>query len=176
MLPSTGRGAALYIRSTRSDAVRVHTTSASSAEVPLVRALCSGDEAGFAVLVDRHHLEMLRLAGVYVRDRAVAEEVAQGTWLAALNSIARFEGRSSVKTWLFRILVNVAMKRAFGSDDPFRSRRRGPKPGPTRRPLLQGDSKTHLARTPIIGGGARELARQSRGMIARDRVASSWNW
>ena len=111
MLPSTGRGAALFIRGAKSDAVREHPTSAWRAEVPLVRALCSGDEAAFAALVDRHHLAMVRLASVYVRDRAVAEEVAQETWLAALNSITRFEGRSSVKTWLFRILVNVAMKR-----------------------------------------------------------------
>jgi RNA polymerase sigma-70 factor (ECF subfamily) len=80
-------------------------------EPELVAALQQGDEAAFAALVDRYHPSLVRLARLYVRDRAVAEEVAQETWLAVLNGIERFEGRSSLKTWLFRILTNRAKTR-----------------------------------------------------------------
>ncbi len=52
---------------------------------------------------------MLRLALVYVRDRAAAEEVVQDAWIGVLEGIGRFEGRSSLKTWVFRILTNRAM-------------------------------------------------------------------
>lgn len=80
-------------------------------EQELVAALKEGDEAAFAALVDRYHASLVRLARMYVRDRSVAEEVAQETWLAVLNGIDRFEGRSSLKTWLFRILTNRAKTR-----------------------------------------------------------------
>ena len=59
-------------------------------------------------LVDRYHAPLLRLAQSFVPNRAVAEEVVQDTWLGVLRGIDRFEGRSSLKTWLFRILVNRA--------------------------------------------------------------------
>ena len=62
-------------------------------------------------LVDRYSSSLLRLAQDFVRTRSVAEEVVQETWLAVLNGIDRFEGRSSLKTWLFRILVNKAKTR-----------------------------------------------------------------
>jgi RNA polymerase sigma-70 factor (ECF subfamily) len=74
----------------------------------LLLRLRSGDEQAFAALVERYHEPMLRLAASYVPSRAVAEEVVQDTWLAALRGLADFEGRSSLKTWLFRILVNRA--------------------------------------------------------------------
>jgi RNA polymerase sigma-70 factor (ECF subfamily) len=77
----------------------------------LVDALRAGDEAAFAELVDRYQGSLVRLARMYVRDRSTAEEVAQETWLAVLNGIDRFEGRSSFKTWLFRILTNRAKTR-----------------------------------------------------------------
>ncbi len=64
------------------------------------------------MLVDRHGAALLRLARTFVRDRAVAEEVVQETWLAVLNGIDRFEGRSSLKTWIFQILSNRARTRA----------------------------------------------------------------
>lgn len=76
----------------------------------LLRALQDGDEDAFAQLVDRHSPAMLRVAMAYVPSRAVAEEVVQETWLAALRDIDGFEGRSSLKTWLFGILTNLAMK------------------------------------------------------------------
>ena len=73
----------------------------------LVR-LRAGDEQAFGILVRRHHAAMLRLASGYVPNLAVAEEVVQDTWLGVLRGLDGFEGRSSVRTWLFRILVNRA--------------------------------------------------------------------
>ena len=75
-------------------------------------ALAAGDERAFAALVDRYGSALLRFALVYVRDRAVAEEIVQETWLGVLQGIERFEGRSSLKTWIFRILANRAKTRA----------------------------------------------------------------
>jgi RNA polymerase sigma-70 factor (ECF subfamily) len=77
----------------------------------LLRALRAGDERAFAALVDMYGPSLLRLAQLYVSSRAVAEEVVQETWLAVLTGIERFEGRSSLKTWLFRILTNKAKTR-----------------------------------------------------------------
>ena len=77
-------------------------------EVDLVNRLRRGDESAFAMLVERYHPQLVRLASSFVPNRAVAEEVAQDTWLAVVKGIEGFEGRSSFKTWLFRILVNRA--------------------------------------------------------------------
>jgi len=86
--------------------------AASPEEQRLLAALRGGDEAAFAQLVDRFGSSMLRLAMTWVSTRAVAEEVVQETWLGVLNGLDRFEGRSSLKTWIFRILSNTAKKRA----------------------------------------------------------------
>jgi len=64
------------------------------------------------MLIDRYHASMVRVARMFVRDRAVAEEVAQEAWLGVLTGLDRFEGRASLKTWLFRILTNRAKTRA----------------------------------------------------------------
>ena len=80
-------------------------------ERTFVAALRRGDEAAFVTLVERYGASLVRLARTFVRDRAVAEEVVQETWLAVLNGIDRFEERSSLKTWLFRILTNRAKTR-----------------------------------------------------------------
>jgi RNA polymerase sigma-70 factor (ECF subfamily) len=77
----------------------------------LVQRLREGDESAFVELIDRYGATMVRVAQMYVRDRATAEEVVQETWLAVLNGIDRFEERSSLKTWLFRILTNRAKTR-----------------------------------------------------------------
>ena len=74
----------------------------------LLLRLRSGDERAFVSLVERYHQPMLQLAASFVPSRAVAEEVVQDTWLAVLRGLEGFEGRSSLKTWLFRILVNRA--------------------------------------------------------------------
>ena len=75
----------------------------------LVDRLRAGDESAFAELVGRYHRLMLRVARGYVRTDAVAEEVVQEAWLAVVRGIERFEGRSSFKTWLLRIVANRAM-------------------------------------------------------------------
>jgi RNA polymerase sigma-70 factor (ECF subfamily) len=81
-------------------------------ETGLVLALRAGDEAAFMTLVERYQGAMVRLARVYVNDRAVAEDATQDAWLGVLRGVQRFEGRSSFRTWHFTILVNTAKARA----------------------------------------------------------------
>jgi RNA polymerase sigma-70 factor, ECF subfamily len=93
--------------------------AASDAE--LVEALRAGDEDAFEALVREYQPSLVRVARMYVPTQAVAEEVAQETWLGVLNGIDRFEGRSSLRTWIFRILTNIAKTRAVrdGRTVPF---------------------------------------------------------
>jgi len=77
-----------------------------------VMALRARDEAAFAELIDRYHSSLVRLAMSFVSSRAVAEEVAQEAWVGVLKGIDRFEGRSSLRTWIYRILTNTAKTRA----------------------------------------------------------------
>ena len=77
----------------------------------LLLALRRRDEQAFTTLVDRYHARLVRLASLFVANQAVAEEVAQETWIGVLQGIDRFEGRSSFRTWLFRILTNQAKRR-----------------------------------------------------------------
>ena len=77
-------------------------------DAELVTLLRAGDEEAFRFLVDRYHSSLLRLAQTMVPSRAVAEEVVQDTWLGLVRGIHRFEGRSSLRTWLFHVLVNRA--------------------------------------------------------------------
>ena len=88
------------------------TVELPPSERELVDALRRGDERVFAGLVDRHGAAMLRLARAYERDPAVAEEIVQDAWIGLLRGIEGFEGRSSLRTWLFRIVANVARTRA----------------------------------------------------------------
>ena len=85
---------------------------AGSAEAQLLEALRAGDEAAFAQLVREYQSSLVRVARIYVSTQAAAEEVAAETWLAVFNGLDRFEGRSSLKTWIFRILTNIAKTRA----------------------------------------------------------------
>ncbi|HSJ74540.1 MAG TPA: sigma-70 family RNA polymerase sigma factor [Miltoncostaeaceae bacterium] len=87
------------------------TTPAGPDEVALLRRLRARDEAALADLVERYHGALTRLALTFVPSRAVAEEVVQETWLGVIRGIDRFEGRSSLRTWVFRILVNRARTR-----------------------------------------------------------------
>src|SRR2546430_2776088 len=99
-------------------------------DAEIVAALKRGDEAVFAELVDAYSPGLMRMARMYVRDQAVAEEVVQETWIGVLRGIDRFEGRSSLKTWIYRILMNTARTRgqrearsvpfsaAAGGDEP----------------------------------------------------------
>jgi RNA polymerase sigma-70 factor, ECF subfamily len=81
-------------------------------DTELVEALRAGDEETFRTLVREWHSPLLRVAQIFVPSRAVAEEVVQETWLRVLGALERFEGRSSLRTWVFRILVNTAKTRA----------------------------------------------------------------
>ncbi|TMC00758.1 MAG: RNA polymerase sigma factor [Chloroflexi bacterium] len=78
---------------------------------PDLEALRSKDEAAFEALIGRYHGPMMRLAMTYLRDRGAAEDAIQETWLTCLKTLDRFEGRSSLKTWIFGILLNVARSR-----------------------------------------------------------------
>jgi RNA polymerase sigma-70 factor, ECF subfamily len=81
-------------------------------ESALLDALRHGDEDAFARLVGQHHASLRRVARLYVANAAIADEVVQDTWLGVIRGIWAFEGRSSLKTWIFRILVNRARTRA----------------------------------------------------------------
>ena len=88
------------------------TSRAVDSDVELVERLRAGDESAFVVLVGRYQQRMVRLAEATVGSRAVAEEVTQDTWLAVMRGVERFEGRSTLKTWLFKILLNRARSTA----------------------------------------------------------------
>jgi RNA polymerase sigma-70 factor (ECF subfamily) len=95
----------------------MHSTSGRPApghpgDHQVLRALREGDEQAFETLIDAYGRAMMRVAMTYVPCHAVAEEVVQETWLGVLNGLDRFEERSSLKTWIFRILVNTAKTRA----------------------------------------------------------------
>jgi RNA polymerase sigma-70 factor (ECF subfamily) len=114
-------------------------------ETALIAALRGGDEVAFARLVDQHAPAMLRVARGYVPSREIAEEVVQETWIALLKGIDNFEGRSSLRTWLFAVMINIAKARGVrerrdadtaiaaytdGTVDPARFREAGdPYPG-----------------------------------------------
>lgn len=93
----------------------------AEAEREFLQRLRAGDEAAFAAVVRRNHAAMVRLAGTFVGSRAEAEEVAQEAWMAVLGGLDRFEERSSLRTWIFAVLVNKARSRAVRErrDLPF---------------------------------------------------------
>jgi len=107
-------------------------------EMQLVEALRGGDERAFEQLIRMYQTALLRVVQMYVSSRAVAEEVVQETWVAVLNGIDRFEGRSSLKTWIFRIAANRAKTRGEreGRILPFSSL------GPPE-PAVEGDRFDH---------------------------------
>jgi len=85
----------------------------SREDTRLVEGLRAGDEAAFKELMRLYGPAMLRVARMYVSSRAVAEDVVQDAWVGVLRGIGRFEGRSSLKTWLFRIVANTAKTRGM---------------------------------------------------------------
>jgi RNA polymerase sigma-70 factor, ECF subfamily len=94
---------------------------ASKADAAVIAALRGGDEEAFTRLVDQHDAALRRIARLYVSSPAVADEVVQETWLAVIQGIWAFQGRSSLKTWILRILINRAKTRALreGRTVPF---------------------------------------------------------
>lgn len=95
----------------------------SETEALLLEKLRNGDEEVFVSLIQRYHSPMLRLAMIYLPNRSLAEEVVQETWLGILQGLKKFEGRSSLKTWMFRILLNIVKTRVQreGRSIPFSS-------------------------------------------------------
>jgi RNA polymerase sigma-70 factor (ECF subfamily) len=161
-------------------------TRATEDEDALVAALKGGDESAFAALVDRHAPGMLRVARGYVPSREIAEEVVQETWIALLKGIDSFEGRSSLRTWLFTVLINIAKRRGVrerrdadvavmaytgGTVDPARFRGTAdPYPGHWR----QDEVPSPFPATPegsVLGDELIALARRELGKLPdRQRV------
>lgn len=99
------------------------TATASGDDHDLIELLRQGDETAFMSLVERLQPVMLRVARMYVSSQAVAEEVVQEAWLGVLQGIGRFEGRSSLRTWILRIVSNIAKTKGQreGRSVPFAS-------------------------------------------------------
>jgi RNA polymerase sigma-70 factor (ECF subfamily) len=99
------------------------TPALSGGESDLLARLRSGDEQAFETLVERHYGAMVAVARTYVSSRAVAEEVVQDAWIGVLRGLEGFEGRSSLRTWIMRIVANTAMRRggAEARSVPFSS-------------------------------------------------------
>ena len=145
-------------------------------DAEIVEALRRGDEEVFGMLVSEYSTQLLRLAQDFVGSRSVAEEVVQDTWLALLDGIDRFESRSSLKTWLFRILVYKAKARGARESRtiPFSSFATEGQVRAVPEERFQGADKTwagHWATPPIAVNSVPEeriLARE-----VRDRIAAS---
>lgn len=150
-----------------------HAVSVDDAQ--LVEALRAGDERVFEQLTREYHAPLMRVAQIYVTSRSVAEEVVQETWLGVLRGIGRFEARSSLKTWIFRILTNIAKTRAQreGRTLPFSVLERPdtvPEPavGPERF-LPPGHERWpgHWSSRPEPWPEDRLLAAETRGVVER---------
>ena len=92
-------------------------------DISLVEALNNGDEDAFVSIFEKYQGSLVRVAKIYVNDADIAEEVVQETWIAVLKGLHRFEGRSTLKTWIFSIMVNRAKTYAQreGRYTPFAS-------------------------------------------------------
>lgn len=97
--------------------------AASPEDLKLVAQLVDGDERSFTALVEATNPQMLRLARMYVSSTALAQEVVQEAWVGIIKGLPRFEGRSTLRTWMFRIVVNTAKTRGQreGRTTPFSS-------------------------------------------------------
>jgi RNA polymerase sigma-70 factor (ECF subfamily) len=161
----------------------------------LLTALRSGDETAFARIVEEWSPALLRVARAHVSSQALAEEVVQDTWLAVIEGIDRFEGRASLRTWVFQILINKArtrgrrerrtvpfsgLRRRFADGrvqpavEPERFEgRRGQNPGQWARPPVEWDSPeirlaSDAARRVMLETIAGLPARQREVLTLRD--------
>jgi len=103
---------ALFKRATSRDSRSPAEQGESTDESDLRARLIARDATAFRTVVEANHDSLVRLALVYVPNRAVAEEVAQDTWTRVLAALPEFDGRSSLRTWMFRICTNAALTRA----------------------------------------------------------------
>jgi len=86
--------------------------SKAPADDDFLRRLRAGDEAAFRALIKKHQASLTSVAQTFVGSRATADEIVQDTWLAVIEGLSAFEGRSSLKNWIFAILANKARTRA----------------------------------------------------------------
>lgn len=145
-------------------------------DAALLARLRAGEDAAFDALVGRHQTAMIRVAELYVPSRAVAEEVAQETWLAALEGLDRFDGRSSLKTWLFKILTNRAKTRG-------QRERRSVALSALRDPSLEGEGRSveeerflgpeHGERAGLWARPPRQPDEEALGREARGRLLAA---
>jgi RNA polymerase sigma-70 factor (ECF subfamily) len=154
----------------------------------LLGRLRAGDESAFVILVDRYQPSMLRLARTMVPSRAVAEEAVQDTWMGVVRGIDQFEGRSSLKTWLFRILTNRArsagthehrhvLAETGGAVDPSRFDAVGQWSEPVERWVADSEDRLEAATwSPVLAAALDELpARQRQIVVLRDVEGLSGN-
>ena len=115
------------------EALRQSERTERGDEAALLAALRAGDEGAFAQLVDLHHASLVRVARQYVPTQEIAEDVAQEAWLGLLRGLDTFEGRSSLRTYLFRIVMNLARTRGVreARSAPFSSLVRDDEDGPS---------------------------------------------
>lgn len=157
------------------------TQNVTDDDAQLIEAIKRHDEVAFAKLVERYQATLLRIALVYAGDRAVAEDIVQDAWVGVLAGIAKFEGRSSFRTWLFRILVNRARTRAGreGRTIPFSALADGGlesnAPSVPARRFCGSDSEWagHWSVPPNAWGSSPEeqlLARETQDLISRELV------
>lgn len=150
--------------------------STDPGELRLLACVRAGDEAAFAELVRQYSPTMVRLARLTVGTRAVAEEVVQEAWIGVLNGIGRFEGRSTLKTWIFRILLNKANTHAAreARGIPFSAMDGGdPDPGePSVDPIASLDRKASGRGTGLRLRFASTTSPKSACSQARPLVAS----
>jgi len=136
------------------------TMRTMEADLELLTRLRNGDEAAFVTLVSRYNPSLLRVARAYVPSQVLAEEVVQETWIGVLRGIGKFEGRSSIKTWIFRILINRA--RTAGAGEP--------------RHLPLSSDQAAVDPVRFDSGGAWANPLESWESAADDRlVAASWS-
>jgi RNA polymerase sigma-70 factor (ECF subfamily) len=147
--------------------------TATTSDEALLEALRVRDDAAFATLLERYSALMLRVALTHVRTRAVAEEVVQECWMAVVSGLDRFEGRCSLKTWIFRILTNRAKTRGERESRtiPFSAIEDGGAEPPSPRDWRSVPDDRALAREALreIRGAIDALpARQQRVLVLRD--------
>jgi RNA polymerase sigma-70 factor (ECF subfamily) len=136
----------------------------------LVAGLRAGDEQMFVLLLGGWSDSMLRLARSFVSTTASAEEVVQDTWLAVFQGVDGFQARSSLKTWVYRILVNTARKRGAREDRtvPWASVADAPAAHPSRGPSTENEVLAREVRTVVAAAVAGLPPRQQVVLTLRD--------